>query len=141
MLEINDVLYCNALQIALHCIALHCKLHCIALHCIALHCIALHCIALHCTALHCIALHFALHCIALHRTDFYPHGLNSTPIIAYIFQHLHVAYPRPLDRSLFAFVSLHCNGDCHIDNFTFEPVVLECCVIPLFGVLRFPESI
>ena len=38
------------------------------------------------------------------RTDFYPYGLNSTPIIADIFLRLHIASPRPLDRSLFAFV-------------------------------------
>ena len=38
------------------------------------------------------------------RTDFYPHGLNSTPIIAYIFLCLDIASPQPLDRSLFAFV-------------------------------------
>ena len=38
------------------------------------------------------------------RTDFYPHGLNSTPIIAKICLRLHIASPRPLDRSLFAFV-------------------------------------
>ena len=31
---------------------------------------------------------------------FYPHGLNSTPIIAYIFLRIHVAQPQPLDRSL-----------------------------------------
>ena len=36
------------------------------------------------------------------RNDFYLHGLNLTPIIAYIFLRLHVAYPRPLDCSLFA---------------------------------------
>ena len=42
--------------------------------------------------------------VCQNRTDFYPHGLNSTPIIAYIFLRLHVAYPRTLDRSLFAFV-------------------------------------
>ena len=35
------------------------------------------------------------------RTDFYTDGLNSTPIIAYIFVRLHIASPRPLDRSLF----------------------------------------
>ena len=38
------------------------------------------------------------------RTDFYPYCLNSTPIIAYIFLLLQIASPRPLDRSLFAFV-------------------------------------
>ena len=38
------------------------------------------------------------------RTDFYLYGLNSTSIIAYIFLRLHIASPRPLDRSLFAFV-------------------------------------
>ena len=38
------------------------------------------------------------------RTDFYPSGLNSTPIIAKKILRLHVAYPRPLDRSLFAVV-------------------------------------
>ena len=38
------------------------------------------------------------------RTDFYPQRLNSTPIIAYIFLRLHIASPRPLERSLFAFV-------------------------------------
>ena len=38
------------------------------------------------------------------RTDFYPHGLNSTAIIASIFLSLHITSPRPLDRSLFAFV-------------------------------------
>ena len=40
-------------------------------------------------------------------TDFYTDDLNSTPIIAYIFLSLHnffIASPRPLDRSLFAFV-------------------------------------
>ena len=29
-------------------------------------------------------------------TDFYPHGFNSTPIIAYIFIRLHLANPLPL---------------------------------------------
>ena len=38
------------------------------------------------------------------RTDFYLPALNSTSIIAYIFLRLHIASPRPLDRSLFAFV-------------------------------------
>ena len=38
------------------------------------------------------------------RTDFYPDGLNLTPIIAYICLRLHIASPRPLDRSLSAFV-------------------------------------
>ena len=38
------------------------------------------------------------------RTDFYQYSLNSTPIIAYIFLHLHIASLRPLDRSLIAFV-------------------------------------
>ena len=37
------------------------------------------------------------------RTDFYPHGLNSTPNIAYIFLRLHIASSRPLDSSFFAF--------------------------------------
>ena len=25
------------------------------------------------------------------------------------------------------------NADCHLDNFSFEPLVLECSAIPLFG--------
>ena len=38
------------------------------------------------------------------RTDFSPCIRNSTPIIANKFLRLHIASPRPLDRSLFAFV-------------------------------------
>ena len=36
------------------------------------------------------------------RADFYPYV--PTPIIAYIFLRLHIASPRPLDLSLFAYV-------------------------------------
>ena len=33
------------------------------------------------------------------------------------------------------------NSGRHFDHFTFELLVLECCVIPIFWVLRCVESI
>ena len=39
--------------------------------------------------------------------------------------------------TLGSFFNLHksnMKSGCHIDNFAFEPLDLECCVIPLFGV-------